>query len=205
MKQDRFIGVRVNAVDKARIEAAAHLSQRKIGDYCRLAILTQVSNDLQDGGIPSETPPHSIVTREDYVKDAILPDVIEHLTEENYEPVLTFRDSPPGRYVCTPCSALCHILLIANGGLIQSSVLKDCQRILAPIASPEFVELLNSHLWPLDWLRQNHLVKVDWLVSPRLQTIEIAGDLFFTPDLEQTKAILQSLMDGLLPNQKGSA
>lgn len=189
MKRDQNLNIRLTAEEKARIEAAAREQRRPAADYARLAILSE----LQGGDIPVETPAETLTSQH---ITGVIADVIETMTEENYEPAITFWKSEAGDLICEPCSAMCHILIHTQAGRIRTSVTEDLIRQLAPICPDhQLVRLLNGVMWPCEWLPAGAF-QDDQIV------VEIAGDYLFTPDLQQAKFILSSLADQTLPTQK---
>ena len=189
MKRDQNLNIRLTASEKARIEIAAREQRRTAADYARLAILSELESGIESVETPADTLTSQYVT-------GVIADVIETMTEENYEPAITFWKSEAGDLICEPCSAMCHILIHTQAGRIKTSVREDLIRQLAPICpDSELVRLLNGVMWPCEWLP-------DGAFQDDPTVVEIAGDYLFTPDLLQAKFILSSLADQTLPTQK---
>lgn len=189
MKRDQNLNIRLTAAEKASIEAAARAQRRPAADYARLAILSE----LEGGDIPVETPDFPLTSQ--YVT-GIIADVIETMTEENYEPAITFWKAEAGDLICEPCSAMCHLLIHSQAGRIRISVREDLFRLLAPIAHDHaLIRHLNGVMWPCQWLPLSAF-------QDDQTVVEIAGESLFTPDLNQAKAVLSALADQTLPTQK---
>lgn len=189
MKRDQNLNIRLTAEEKARIESAAREHRRTAADYARIAILSE----LEGGDIPVETPEQWDSGPYHHVTDAIA-HVIEFMTEENYVPFCTFGKARSGDMICEPCSAVCHLLLKLQGGIIKENVWYDAFQHLLPIADAKLVKQLSNKHWPIHWLP-----KEPWL---QISTFEIEGEIVFTPDLNQARQVLNALADQTLPTQR---
>lgn len=202
MNRDQKIQTSLTAVEKAFLNAAAQKYRRTVADYVRLAIMEKVNEDLADESsdvpVPAPVPAWADPPPSgpyQHVTDAIA-HVIEFMTEENYEPTITFWKSEAGDLICEPCSAMCHLLIHTQAGRIRTSVREDLYRQLASIAPDnELIRLLNGVMWPCEWLP-------DGAFQDDQTVVEIAGDYLFTPDLQQAKYVLSSLADQTLPTQR---
>lgn len=189
MKRDQNLNIRLTASEKARIEAAAREQRRTAADYARLAILSELESGIESVETPADTLTSQYVT-------GVIADVIDDLTEENYEPAITFWKAQAGDLISEPCSAMCHILIHTQAGRIRTSITEDLILQLEPICpDSQLVRLLNGVMWPCEWLPAGAF-NDDQIV------VEIAGDHLFTPDLQQAKAILSALADQTLPTQR---
>ena len=189
MKRDQNLNIRVTAAEKASIEAAARAQRRTAADYARLAILSE----LEGGDIPVEGPYYWDSGPYHHVTDAIA-HVIETMTEENYVPFCTFAKAVAGETIGEPCSAVCHLLLHLQAGIIKENVWHDAYQHLLSIADAMLVKKLSDKHWPIHWLPTEPGKQID--------TFEIAGEIVFSPDLNQAKAVLSALADQTLPGQK---
>ena len=193
MKRDQNLNIRLTAEEKTRIEIAAREQRRTAADFARLAILSKLESEDIPVETPADTPADTLPSQ--YIT-GVIADVIDDLTEENYEPAITFWKSEAGDLISEPCSAMCHILIHTQAGRIRTSVREDLYRQLAPIAPDnELVRLLSGVMWPCEWLPAGAF-------QEDLTVVEIAGDYLFTPDLNQAKAVLSALADQTLPTQK---